>query len=230
MKHIIALLTIIFTPVSFAGVVVIDPDNFAEDTNLTHVSSYVTIDSTEHTGVFAKSLSPDAADGYSTQGLGSKVFSYTDSASDVFASEWSYNPYSTGAPGLEITFHAPVTHFSILVAELYRDASYGDDPLWIEIYDTDNNLIDYPSDNRFNKQVLLGRIADVEEVEVYWAYHTFEWSGANLGKVIIGGDSEPTTFDRLEFTLAEVPEPSSILLMLVGLLTLVGSRVYSRNN
>ncbi len=229
MKHIIALLTIFFTPFTLASVVVIDPDNFAEDTNLTHISSYVTIDSTEHTGVFAKSLAPDAADGFNTRGLGKKVFSFTDSTVETFASEWSYNPYSSGSPALEITFLAPVTGFSILIAELYRDASYGDDPLWIEIYDTDNNLIEYPSDNSFNKQVILGRIADVEEVEVYWAYHSFEWSGANLGRVIIGGDSEPTTLDHLEFTLAKVPEPSSILLMLAGLLALLGCRAFSHS-
>jgi hypothetical protein len=49
----------------------------------------------------------------------------------------------------------------------------------------------------------------------HWHYVSYTYTADSIGGFIIGGDSEPTHLDRLDFT---VPEPSSALLLLTGLL------------
>lgn len=192
---------------SMGGNIVIEPDTYAHGTDLTNISKYAKISATDGKPVYAQSLSTNAADGYDTKDLGC----------NVFGDEWFYNPNLT-APGLEITFKAPVISFSLLIAEIFPDAGPGSDPVLAYIYNTKNELISTHQVDEFNKRVDLGLIKGLEEINISWAYWTFEFNANDIGKIIIGGDSEPTTIDRLEFTYREVPEPSMLLMCISGLL------------
>lgn len=189
---------------SMGGSIIIEPDAYAHGTDLTNISKYAQIRSTDGKPVYAQSLSTNAADGYDTKDLGC----------NVFGEEWFYHP---DISGLEISFKAPVVSFSLLIAEVFPDAGPGSDPVLAYIYNTKNELISTHQVDEFHKRVDLGLIKGLEEINISWAYWTFEFSANDIGKVIIGGDSEPTTIDRLEFTYLEVPEPSPLLLYISAL-------------
>ncbi|HTF98127.1 MAG TPA: PEP-CTERM sorting domain-containing protein [Cellvibrio sp.] len=212
MKKLIALFFALAAQASIAGAVVIDPDNYAEGTDLTNISRFVTLTANGVDSVYAKSLSPNAAEGNDSLDLGNKIFSHTPGPSESYIDdEWMMDYVS-----MEITFHAAVSSFSILIAELFYDAAPGDDPTWISIFDKNNNLIAQPDVIWTGNEVELGVVSQSIDYETHWSYLKFEWSGENIGKVIIGGNSEPVTLDRLTFELANVPEPSAYILMMFG--------------
>lgn len=207
---------------AWANTMVIDPDDYATGTNLSNISPLATLSTTDNQSVYAMDLAPNAADGANTQGLGHKVFGYSGN------NEWIYQPWESPAAGaLQIGFHATVTHFSILVAELFWDAGPGDDPLFGQVYDNHNNFIGSLS-TFGGAEVKLAQIDPSDASHGYWAYWTLEFSGTNIAKVIIGGDSEPTTLDRLTFDYTPVPEPSpGALLLLAGALLVIRKRQLS---
>lgn len=207
-----SLLLILFLAASdcLAGLIVIDPNEYVAGVDLSSISPHVTFSTTDGGAVYAAALPAHAAGGKHTKGFGKHVFSAkADEASEWWIPEW-------GAPGLEITFHLPVTYFSLLVAELFHDAGPGSDPVYAFIFDRNNNLLTSLYVDEFNHRVDLGFID--EDQPATWAYWNFEYSAANIGKIIIGGDSEPTSFGRFKFAYAEVPEPITGVLLLIGLL------------
>lgn len=213
MKNLLIFCFFLLANTSFAGTIVIDPDDYDADTNLTNISPYVTISTTNGDAVYCASLSPTAADGMHTQGLGGKVF-----GGGGWGDEWFYMP-DFASPGLEIKFNAPVTHFSLLVAELFWDAGPGSDPVLAYIFDKDDHLISLLYVDEYHQRVDLGFVQT--GLDLTWAHWTFEFSAENIGRIIIGGDSEPTTLDRLSFTFVEASEPSTLALMLMGFLLLL---------
>jgi hypothetical protein len=186
--------------------IIVDPDDFPEGTILNHVSKYATLSTSDGQDVYASKLSNHAADDNNTLEIGKQVFG------TLAANEWYL------APSLQITFKTKVTHFSILVAELYPDAGPGSDPIEGMVYDEFDNLLSYLAPIE-STRVNLGEIEPGIPEHGYWAYWKIEYSAPSIGKIILGGDSEPTTFDRLEFDCTEttVPEPAPILLLLAGL-------------
>jgi len=210
MKNLLIFCVFFLANAVSAGTIIIDPDDYDAGTDLTSISPHTTITTTDGAAVNAASLSAVAADGKNTQGLGQKVF-----GGGGWSDEWFYLPASS--PGLEIKFNIAVTHCSLLVAELFWDAGPGSDPVLAYVFDTNDNLLSQFYVDEYHDRVDLGFIVD--GMEMTWAYWTFEYSAANIGKIIIGGDSEPTTLDRLEFTYAdytEVSEPGSLVLILIG--------------
>jgi hypothetical protein len=205
--------------------IVIEPDDYAAGTDLSHISPYVTLTSTAGDPVIAAEIPADAAEipgdaagGYDTKGLGNHIFGYNDSIEWWF-SEW----WGAPAPGLSVTFEVPVTSFSILIAELYGDAGSGNEPIAAHVFDSSGNTIFSggigPNYNgTFDERIILGPMDKNLPFDIpppYYYYVSYTYTADSIGGFIIGGDSEPTHLDRLEFT---VPEPSSALLLLTGLM------------
>ena len=124
--------------------------------------------------------------------------------------EWAKDP-----DALKISFNKRVNYFSILSLELYRDAGPGDDPVRIYIYDSKDSLIDKIG-NGWPPSGSLGCNG------YCYNYFKTEYSYPDIKTVIIGGESEPTTLDRLSFNVAPIPEPSTMLLFSTGLFALAG--------
>src|SRR5690606_7937163 len=113
MKKLFGLLWLLASTHSFAGVIIIEPSDYVDGTDLSNISPYVRFSTTDGLPVYCASLSSSAAGGNSTAGFGPKVFSADpDAASEWWTPDW-------GGPGLQITFNTPVTYFSLLVAELF---------------------------------------------------------------------------------------------------------------
>ena len=239
MKQLIAVLAgLIFTCYSHALVVTIEPDDYAIGTNLTHISPYVTLTSTGGADVFAADVihrvaAPDqiAAEGYSTQVLGNKAFS-TD---PLLNSEWFYwpdvYPNHFDPDGLKITFSQPVTDVSFLQAELFGDSTAGIDPLTLEIYDENGILIDNSTLHTITyAQTYLGPYSDNPPGATYEYYlELITISGISISQIVIGGESEPTTLDRLQFTVNPVPVPASAWLFISAITGLIGCARRSTN-
>lgn len=221
MKKLLAVFIFLFASTSYAGVIVIDPDDYDDGIDLTSISDHVSLKTTSGGSVYAASLAETAANGKHTQGLGKKVF-----GGGGWGNEWFYTP-DLGGVGLEIRFNALVTHCSLLIGELFFDAGPGSDPVQAYIFDKNDNLISLLDVDEHHKRVDLGFVE--EGLDLTWAHWTFEFSAANIGRIVIGGNSEPTTLDRLEFTLAEVPEPGSLALVLAGFLFLLSVRAARSN-
>lgn|GEM_PF-5409929 len=213
MRFAFLMLAIAFTAThASATSVVLDPDDFAAGTNLSTINPHVRIATTTGGSVYAADISPTAANGNNTQGLGSKIFAYDD------ADEWFYMPEweNSNTIGMEITFTSKINYFSLLFAELFWDAGPGSEPLTAWVYDEQGNFLtnlNYTESSKVN----LGLIDPDDESHGHWYYAKLEYFGPSIGKVIIGGDSEPTTLDRLEFYCVDVPEPNSLILSLIGI-------------
>jgi hypothetical protein len=213
MKFTFLILSIAFSATNaLATSVVLDPDDFAAGTNLSTINPHVTITTTSGSNVYAANISPTAANGNNTQGLGSKIFAYDE------ADEWFYMPELIDpiTIGMEISFNSKTTHFSLLFAELFFDAGPGSEPISALVYDEDGNFLTNLN-SVTGSQVNLGLIDPSDESHGYWHYAKLEYFGPSIGKVIVGGDSEPTTLDRLEFDYVEVPEPNSFILLIMGI-------------
>lgn len=205
MRYLVIFLFIVNS--AMAGSIVIEPDDYVDGTVLSSVSPYVKFKNLGGGEVTATELSPQAADGYNTLGLGKRVI----------GGEWFYS--GLGDAGLEIEFSRPVTFFSILVAEIFPDAGPGSDPVIACIYDLAGELLSEINISESNKRVDLGIIKNSDPMAYQtWAYWSFEFRSKHIHKIVLGGNSEPTTFDRLQFDLWEVPESSSYLLFLICLL------------
>jgi len=193
--------------------IVIDPDDFLDNSVLSKVCKYATLSTSDGHDVYASKLSDHAANDNNTLEIGQRVFGSLDS------NEWFM------APSLQIKFNAKVTRFSILVAELYSDAGPGSEPIQGLVYDEAGNLLSnlMPIEST---RVNLGEIEPGIPEHGYWAYWRVEYAAPSIGKIILGGDSEPTTFDRLEFDCLEtsVPEPSTFALLMLGLFVLVTTK------
>ena len=210
------LIIALFAFDAFAAPIVLDPDDFIAGTNLSTINPHVKIATTGGGNVYAADISPTAANGNNTQGLGSKIFAYDG------ADEWFYMPELTDpiTIGMEITFKSKINYFSLLCAELFSDAGPGSEPLSAFVYDEQGNFITNLSYIASN-QVNLGWVDPNDESHGYWHYAKLEYFGPSIGKVIIGGNSEPTTLDRLEFNYVEVPEPNAFILTIIGIFGLL---------
>ncbi|WP_375191811.1 PEP-CTERM sorting domain-containing protein [Marinobacter sp.] len=113
-----------------------------------------------------------------------------------------------------VEFENPVEFVSLLTMELFGDAGYGGghDPILLWAFSSDGNLI--------SRQTESSRI-HLPGVDEYqnnpFAYFNYEFSSPDIGYLAVGGWSEPTTIDRLQFRYAKVPEPATLSLLALGL-------------
>lgn len=209
----------LFSAVSIPALAVtIDPDDYAAGTDLTSISPYLTITSVDSSTVYAASIDHSSpavptAGGYSTGPFGSQVFSlYPDSNSEFY---YNFNP---GDNGLVFDFHTAVSSVSFLLGEIFSDAGCcTDDPIWVEVYDETDTLVLSTYADFFPPTGYLGNPADPNDA---WSYWEFSYDLSLVGKIIVGGESEPTTIDKLSFT--PVPVPAAAWLFLSGVISLVG--------
>lgn len=208
-KFLFLLSSLFFSCGAHALFVVVDPDDFLDGSILSKSCKHATLSTSDGGDVYASKLSPLAANGNNTLEIGQQVFGSSKNQ------EWF------SEPSLQITFNSKTTRFSILVAELYFDAGPGSEPLTAMVYDEFGNFLSYLATDD-STQVKLGEIEPGIPEHGYWAYWKLEFSAPSIGKVILGGDSEPTIFDRLEFDCveAEVPEPPAFALLLLGMFAL----------
>ncbi len=206
--------------------ITIEPDDYAAGTDLTtiSISPWVTLSTTGGEAVYSSTIHSSwghAAQGQDTGPLGEKVFSRRPDAND----EWYYW-HDSGSPelqGLSIAFNQAVSSVSLLFAELFEDAGCcTSDPIYVYIYGTDGALQAALSGEELGGY--LGTFIDEWDGSEYEAFpwYEFTYSGSNIGRVVVGGESEPTTIDRLTFTLehTEVPAPAAASLFALMLAVL----------
>lgn len=220
--HIILASSIYILTCSSASAVIIEPDNYAAGTDLSTVSPLVTLSTTGGAPVYASTIHRTtgtgelAAGGYSTGPLGDSVFSRSPDTNN----EWYYWPSMdpNDPDGLVIDFQQQVSSFSLLFAELFQDAGCcTSDPVYLYIYAPDGTFIESLDMESSSTKNYLGNPGDLADA---WPYWQFEYSSNLVGKVIVGGESEPTSIDRLQFTV--VPVPAALWLFASGLIGLVG--------
>ncbi len=118
------------------------------------------------------------------------------------------NPVNPGPfEALSITFDRPTQFFG------YKAENHSNDPMMIALYDTRGAFIDWfhegPSSRTRNEAGYL--ISDFS-----YSYNF----GFDVGSIILGGTDSASYI----YSLAFVPEPSSALLIIVGLLSLIAAR------
>ncbi|WP_129645570.1 PEP-CTERM sorting domain-containing protein [Peristeroidobacter agariperforans] len=227
----LALLAGSFQPAN-ALLVTVDPDDFASGTDMSHVSPHVSITTTAGASVFSSALAGD------TQSLPPGVVSSGPFGKNVFSrqpdqnSEWSAWPdindanvdtfdpaeWAKETSGLLLSFAQPATYVSLLGLELFDDAGWGsgDDPLRWWLYDSTGALIHTGYEDTFPADGSVGTHPDLGFDYSYWL---LEYSHPDIAYVVIGGESEPTTLDRLAFK-TDIPEPGTLGLALLGLVGL----------
>lgn len=217
-----AALLISAVPV-FATPIVIEPDDYAAGTDLSTISTWVTLTTTRGDAVYSSSVDSRwerAAQGQGTGPLGNQVFSRDRDEN----SEWYYwHDYvpEDQQDGLNIVFNQAVSSFSLLFAELFGDGGCCvSDPIYVYIYGTDGAL--QAAVNGEHLGGYLGTYIDDWDGSEYdaWPWYQFTYSGSNIGRVVVGGESEPTTIDRLTFTLENsvvpVPATASLFALLLA--------------
>ncbi len=209
--------------------ITLEPDNYASSTDLSDVSPYVSLSTTGGAPVYAapiagtgQVLPPGITD---TGPFQERVFSASpDRNSEWFAwpdaagasvdsydpDEWAKDPF-----GLKISFSAPVNYLSLLGLELFPDAGWGgDDPLRWWVYDSSMTLISSDYMDTVPGTGSIGFNPDEGFNYYYWDMQLFR---PDIAMVIIGGESEFTTLDRLVFNVTPVPEPGAVMLLAFGL-------------
>ena len=211
---------VLLAPQAHSVTVLIEPDDYAGGTDLSNISPYVTLSTTGSAPVYASTIHRGtelAAGGNPTGPLGSKVFSTSPTSNN----EWFYwpdiDPNDPG--GLEITFSQGVSSFSLLAAELFPDAGCcTSDPIALYLYAPDDTFIEsiwgasYPTTNLGNDPLDFGEL---------WPYYEISYSANVIGRIVVGGESEPTSIDRLQFTT--VPVPGALVLFGSALVGLIGA-------
>jgi hypothetical protein len=207
----------------------LEPDDFSSGTNLSSMAfSYVSLSTTSGTPVYSAPIAftgEELPTGISDTGpFHQQIFSaYPEGNSEWWA--WpEYNgirvdPYdpaewATEPDGLLISFKKPVNYVSLLGLEL---GDMGEDPIRWLVYDWSDTLIfsstlDYmPGAGSIGINPLTG------SSYTYWDMH---FSHPDIARLIVGGESQPTTLDRMIFNVAPVPEPGTIVLLALGLVGL----------
>jgi len=232
-----------FVPsLTLANLITIEPDIYVPGTDLSNLFNDVSFSHGDGGKVYAAPVYP--VDTPTTGPLGTQVFSRSPNSN----SEWIYPTFESIRPGdgLVITFNTTVDFISILAAEVRRDAGCctpGDPLQWL-VYDSADTLVwrgevgwvdggwDYSTTEFSVHSDIVDRLG-VEPPESPLrgqpAYPVLEssFSFHDIHRVVIAGDSEPTTLDRLQFNTVSVPEPNPALLLVTGLLLIGASRLRS---
>lgn len=232
-KHLLAgALCFSMAAVAHAGMVTIDPDDFLAGTDLSAASSLVSLSTGAGGAVYATGVYPRLGDAQppevtTTGPLGQHVFSQ----GGVDNSEWFawpeedmsvYDPalWALQPQAFVITFASSVNYASLLAAEIIGDAGCCiDDPVRWWVYDSTDQLIMSSYVDDFDNIVAYLGTEDFGEGP-FPSYPVWraEFHHPDIRRIVIGGESEPTTIDHLQFRTLDVPEPMSAVLFLSALL------------
>jgi hypothetical protein len=231
-KHVLAALCLSVSAVTHAAMVTVDPDDFLAGTDLSAVSSLVSLSTGAGGPVYATGVYPRLGEGQpsevTTAGpLGKHVFSQSSADnSEWFA--WPDEDMSLYDPSLwalepqafVITFASSVSYASLLAAEIIGDAGCcSSDPVRWWVYDsTDQLIISSYVDDSDNIVAFLGTEDFGDGPFPSYPVWRAEFNHPDIRRIVIGGESEPTTIDRLQFKTIDVPEPTSAVLFLTALL------------
>ena len=234
---LLAMLALLAPLAAQAGLVTIEPDRFASGSNLSTISPFVTLGTGEGGSVFASDLFPRWGDPRPDDLLrNGPLRRHVFSGAPADNTEWYALPYEydvdtfnpafwaeEGSGALIITFHAPVNYVSLLGAEIIGDAGCcTDDPMRAWVYDSSDRLI--AAGEPFRPIAFLGTANWDDSGYPGYPVRIGEWSFPDIHRIVIGGHSEPTTFDRLRFRTINVPEPGSLGLLSISLLGVMVAR------
>jgi hypothetical protein len=240
-KQLLAALCFSISAVAHAGMVTLDPDDFVAGTDLSAISPLVTLSTGAGGSVYASGVYPrlgeaQPPDVTTTGPLGKHVFSQGSADnSEWFA--WPEEDMSVYDPALwalqpqafVITFASSVNYASLLAAEIIADAGCcSSDPVRWWVYDsTDQLIISSYVDDSDNIVAYLGTEDFGEGPFPSYPVWRAEFNHPDIRRIVIGGESEPTTIDHLQFRTIDVPEPMSGVLFLTALL--IGGAVRRKN-
>jgi len=231
-RLVLAITLVLISKVVFS--VTIEPDDYAQGTNLSTISPYVDITTTAGGAVYAGPIGPIDRGGLppwpldpiitDTGPLGCQVFSFqpdihtewslglTYSTLPVFDPEAFAAASGNGLNGLLLQFHDPISSFSILLAELRPDAGPGVEVMEAAFYDADGLLI-----GTTQQGAPTGNVGCTENF--CYNYWDLGFSASGITAVALYGTAEPTSFDAFSFTLESVPvpEPATLTLLAFGL-------------
>lgn len=220
-----------------ATLITLDPDSHRAGTNISDISPYVSITARGGAPVFSSTVDARKKKYFRNAGaMGKRVFSKVQD----YNSEWmDLTDYHEPEflDWITFSFSQSVTSVSLLYGELFGDAGTGSEPMDYFVYDLAGNLIG-SSDYKNRGEVVSEK--GPRECLTVWKSRQDEFGNCtfwtseitftheNIGRIIIGGDSEPTTFDRLSFNTKDnvvidpplaVPQPPSYALLLVAFLS-----------
>lgn len=220
---------------SVALMITVEPDDYAAGYNLTeaaHITPYVTLTTTGGAPVYAAPIgTPSSLE--DTGPFGERVFSrtpdddsqwmilpdYVQGGMDIYqtfsANEWAKDP-----GGLMIRFNFQVDYVSTLGLGLNGWVP----PTSWYVYDSNDILIHYGWHDYYSGESLGPLVVGEDYGEYYWWEMAF--AHGDIRTVIISGESEPTTLDRLTFRVVPTPvnEPLTGLLLLSGLIGIMAYR------
>jgi hypothetical protein len=214
--------------------VTLDPDDFMAGTGLSATSSLVSLSTGAGGAVYATGVYPRLGEAQppevtSTGPLGRHVFSQNS----IDNSEWFawpdededmsvYDPvlWASEPGAFVITFASSVNYASLLAAEIIGDAGCcSDDPVRWWVYDsTDQLIMSSYVDDSDNIVAYLGTEDFGDGPFPSYPVWRAEFNHPDIRRIVIGGESEPTTIDHLQFRTIDVPEPMSAVLFLTALL------------
>jgi hypothetical protein len=114
-----------------------------------------------------------------------------------------------------IEFMKPVDYLRILALEIFSDAASGTDPMAIWLFSPNGDLLVRSNEGRGT--TLPGTVGEAPYEENPYLYFDPEFSFPEIGYMVMGGHSEPTTIGQLDFRYAQVPEPATLSLLALGL-------------
>jgi hypothetical protein len=233
---VLAALCLTTPALASAGMITIDPDDYLAGTDLSLVSSLVTLSTSGGTAVYASGVyprlgSPQPSEVTDTGPLGKHVFSRWNADNTEW---WAWPDYygldvsvfdpavwAIDPDALVISFTNPVDYASLLAAEIIGDASGAatDDPVRWWVYDsTDHLIMSSYVDDPAGVIAYLGTEDWGDGPMPAYPVWRAEFSHPDIRRIVIGGESEPTTLDRLQFRTIDVPEPATGILFLTAVL------------
>lgn len=221
-----------------ASLITFDPNDYAEGTRLNDAVDEVAVSTLQGGDVFSSPVideSQQTPSGFIDAGpIGDHVLSTSATTNDEWmASELQFFDSEFETLSALQTYHAgfllfefaqPTDFISLLSLELFPDAGWGggSDPQRFFFYDADGNLIDWRMEGPSNPLPAEDAPSLPDESSPY-AYFYNEFSMDGVKYLAASGESEPTSFGRLQFRTegaSQIPEPSTLILSVLGLLGL----------